>query len=250
MKRFFVGLMAALSISLPMTACGEEASSATAVGADKAQVEKWVHEYLVENPEVIVEAMQVLQARQAALEAEQTETAVAALDGIYRNDPLTYVAGNPDGDVTIYEFFDYKCGYCKRALDTVLTLIEEDKGLRFVMIEFPILSEESELSARAALASIEQGNYFKFHRELMHARGTLSEGRIAEIASQTGMDGAKLLKRMRDDDIGNALIRNHQVAKSLDITGTPGFVVGSELIKGAYPIDAFRAAIAEARKAN
>ena len=85
------------------------------------------------------------------------------MDSEYRNDPLTYVAGNPDGDVTIYEFFDYKCGYCKRALETVISLIEEDKNLRFVMVEFPILSDESVLAARAALAAVDQDNFFEFH---------------------------------------------------------------------------------------
>jgi len=244
MTRILTGLLLSLCLLAPIASQAAEETQ-----PNRATVEGWVHDYLLENPEVILEAMQVLQNRQAALEARKARDTIATMDEMFRDDPLTYVAGNPDGDITIYEFFDYKCSFCKRALDTVLTLLEEDKNIRFVMLEFPILSEESVLAAHAAMASIEQGNYFEFHKALLHAKGTLNQGRIVEIASAHGIDGTKLLKRMDDEDIKDALIRNQQLAAALDISGTPGFVVGSQLIKGALPIEHFRAAIAEQRAA-
>lgn len=223
------------------------AATAADTAPDRATVETWIKEYLVENPEVIVEALEVLQTRQAAIEERQQRDLIAAMDMQFQNDPLTYVAGNPDGDVTIYEFFDYKCGYCKRALETVLTLLEEDKNLRFVFMELPILSEESGLAAKAALAAIDQNGYFDFHNDLMMARGSLNQGRIFEMATAAGMDAGKLAKRMNDQDIEAALARNQQLAIGLGIRGTPGFIVGDKIMRGALPIDEFRTAIAEAR---
>ena len=250
MTRLFGLALSALilvSLALPLTTTATRAADDTTANPDRPTVEKWVRDYLVNNPEVIVEALEVLQNRQQAMEQRQQRDLIAAMNLQFADDPLTYVAGNPDGDVTIYEFFDYKCGYCKKALATVLELLEDDKNLRFVMMELPILSEESGLAAKAALAAIDQGKYFEFHNNLMMARGTLSEGRIFEMATAAGMDAAKLAKRMQDKDIEAALTRNQQLTVGLGIRGTPGFIVGDTILRGALPIDDFRSAIKDAR---
>ncbi len=241
----FLGLL--FLTATPLTAHADDNAT---IEADRPTVENWIRDYLVNNPEVIVEALEVLQNRQQALEQRQQRDLIGAMNLQFANDPLTYVAGNPDGDVTIYEFFDYKCGYCKKALTTVLTLLEEDKNLRIVMMELPILSEESALAAKAAIASIEQGKYFEFHNAMMMAKGSLNQGRIFELATAEGMDAAKLAKRMQQDDIQSALARNQQLAIGLGIRGTPGFIVGDQIIRGALPIDEFRTAIKEARAKN
>lgn len=204
-----------------------------AQGVDRKRIEKIVREYLIENPEVLVEAMQALEARREA------EREAAAQSSIRKNRRRIYadsedpVGGNPEGDVTIVEFFDYRCGFCKRAAPAVEEALAKDKGIRIVYKEFPILGPNSVLAARAALASRAQGRYLAFHRALMAARISYDEKSVLKLAASLGLDTARLKQDMRSPRIQAIIERNRALARSLGIRGTPAFIVGERIFPGA-----------------
>jgi protein-disulfide isomerase len=211
--------------------------------------EKNVRDYLLRNPEIIVEAMQILRNReQAQTRNQQTQTLAQLQSDIYE-DPLAPVGGNPKGNVTIVEFFDYNCGYCKRVYPTVEKLLKSDGKIRYVYKEFPILGPSSVVAARAALAAwnLDQSKYEVFHAALMKSRGGLSEGKILRIATKSGFDEVKLKTAMKDPKIEAAIQKNHSIAQALKITGTPAFIIGNKIIPGAIDIDAMKKIIAEVR---
>ncbi len=207
-----------------------------------------VRDYLVTHPEVIVDAIEVLRERQRAQELENTRQAVTANADALLEDPHTPVVGNPDGDVTIVEFFDYRCGYCKRVFPALMDLLEEDGNIRLVMKEFPILGPESQFAARAALAAREQDRYGDFHARLMEARGELSEDAVMAIAGSVGLDLDRLRDDMTAERIDEALERNFALADRLSIRGTPAFVIGDELVPGAIGLDQLRRMVEEQRE--
>lgn len=199
-----------------------------------------VRQYLLDNPEVLVEALHLYEQRQ------QQAKLTAAAEELLR-DPAAPVLGNPEGDVTLVEFFDYRCGYCKRMTSTLAQLLEEDPQLRMVMKEYPILSAESVEAARAALAAVRQGKYEDFHFALMENRGDFSEDEVMAIATSVGLDEDQLRADMADPEIEAALRRNHALAGQIGVGGTPAFIVNGVLIPGATSIEQLRALIAEAR---
>jgi len=215
--------------------------------SQRSEIEQLIEEYLISHPEVILESVQNYRERQ---ETERIERGVSELKARMvdlERDPETPVAGNPDGDITLVEFFDYNCGYCKIALTTIRELLEEDPGVRLVLKEFPILSEGSEYAARAALAAGVQGRYFEFHSSLMEIRGQISEQAVLEVAAQVGLDVAKLKKDMEAESIISQLESNRELARSLNINGTPTFVIRDQIIPGAVDAKALRELIREIR---
>ena len=200
---------------------------------DKKRIEKIIREYLINNPEVLEEAIQALQAKR------QARRQAAALASIRNNrkqiyeDPEDPVGGNPKGDVTIVEFFDYRCGFCKRVAPVVEKALAKDKKIRIVYKEFPVLGPNSVLAARAALASRAQGKYLAFHKALMYAKISYDEASIMKIAANVGIDTARLKKDMQAPDIQAQLAKNRALARSLSIRGTPAFVIGNQLFPGA-----------------
>lgn len=218
----------ACAVSLPLAAAAEEFS-----GKQRDEIGGIVREYLLKNPEILREALQELDRRTRLAEAQKAKNAIIekAAD-IYRAEG-DLVAGNPKGSVTMVEFFDYNCGYCKRAMPDVLKLIEGDKDLRIVFKEFPILGPGSLFAARAALASREQGKYWEFHVALMQARGALSEAKVLSVAKKTGLDVDKLKADMNSEKINAHLARNQSTAQALGIQGTPAFLIDDLLIPGA-----------------
>ncbi|SOD98063.1 DsbA family protein [Caenispirillum bisanense] len=242
---------AAVALAAAVAAPVPAAHAADALSAAQAdQVRDIVRQYLIENPEVLVEAMQALEAKQqAAAEQAQQDALKTHAEQIFR-DPGSPVFGNPDGDVTLVEFFDYQCGYCKAVHPSVLKAIGEDKGLRVVMKEFPILGPASVYASRAALASREQGKYEALHNALMSHDGKLDEATVDRIAGKVGLDMEKLKKDMAapavDDQIGVTMA----LARALGIRGTPAFVVGDTLLPGAVPLERLKQEIAKAREAG
>jgi len=206
--------------------------AAGAGGADKALV-AGLRQALRENPEIVLEALQILRDRQQRSSLEQASQAVRAhAPEIFRN-PDSPVGGNPNGDVTIVEFFDYRCQYCKRSHRVLADLVAEDGRIRFVYKEFPILGPESVEAARAALAARRQGKYLPFHDALMRARGALHGDRLFRIAESTGLDVDRLRADMAAPDIDRAIRENLRLARSLNIRGTPAFVIGERIVPGA-----------------
>ena len=207
-----------------------------------------VRDFLLEHPEVIIEAVQLLQQRQRAAEAENFKRAIVERTEEILNDPAAPVGGNPAGDVTLVEFFDYNCPYCRRVAPTVVELEEADPDLRLVYKEFPILGPGSQFAARAALASRRQGKYVPFHNALMQATDQVTEATVMETAREVGLDTEQLRADMQDPAIQEAIGRNLQLASALGITGTPSFIIGEEVVPGAVDLRTLQSLIARARR--
>ncbi|WP_085811018.1 DsbA family protein [Sphingomonas sp. TZW2008] len=202
--------------------------------ADRTRVERIVRDYVLANPELIPQAMQKLQERESARAIGGDR---AKIETPYRG----AVMGNPNGDVTLVEFFDYNCGYCRASLPVIRQLIAADPQLRVVFRELPILAEESRDAARASLAAAAQNKFPAFH-EALYAAGPVSAATIADTARRTGVDASRL-----PDDADTEIAANLALAAKLGITGTPTWVVGDRVLSGAQPFDKLKEAIAAAR---
>lgn len=201
--------------------------------AQRQDIERIVKDYLIKNPEVILEIQSALQTKMAEEEAARTKELVATnAKEIYRH-PSAAVAGNPDGDVTVVEFFDYNCGYCKRGFADVAKLIENDPKVRFVFKEFPILSKDSEEVSKLALAARLQGKYWEFHRALLSLKGRATEATALDLASKIGLDVERLKADRNDPSVQEELDRVQDLANKMGINGTPHFLVGNESVGGA-----------------
>lgn len=218
--------------------------------AERAAFRAEVRSYLMDNPEVILEAYQVYEQRQAAAQAAVEEQMLAAYAGQIFNDPNSWVGGNPDGDIVLVEFMDYRCGYCRKAHDEVKQLLETDGNIRFIVKEFPILGDQSVLASRYAIASRIVGGdeaYDKVHDTLMTLKGNISEKALVRMADKLGLDGQAILARINDPLVNQIIGENHQLASALQITGTPTFVLGNELLRGYVPLENMMELVAEAR---
>jgi len=215
----------------------------------KRAVEEVVREYLRRNPEVLLEAIEAMRAKRDAEQQATVRDSLVSLRGELENDPTSPVGGNPQGNVTIVEFFDYNCPYCKRVLPTVQTLLKTDGNIRYVFKEFPILGPQSVVAARAALAAwkLDRDRYVPFHTALMQSRGRLSERKILDVAADSGLDVERLRAAMADPGIDKVLARNAELARALDINGTPAFVIGEKVVPGAVDLETLTALVLEAR---
>jgi protein-disulfide isomerase len=237
--------VAALAVA-PLPAAAQEASDRFD-DAERAAIEAIVRDYLIENPEIIREALQVLRQREELAQQEQQQEQILALGAQLFDDPNSPIMGNPDGDVTVVEFFDYNCGYCKTVREDLFELVEQDSEVRVVFKELPILRQSSVIAARAALAAQDQELYVDYHNALMAHRGALDEGTIFAIAEEVGLDAEQLRADMQDPAVDEAIAANLQLAQALGVRGTPAFVVGDRLIPGAVGLEELQRAVEEAR---
>lgn len=214
------------------------------------EVREIVREYILENPDIILEALQSLESQQQTTEDEQVHQVIVARQGELFADPDSPVGGNPAGDITIVEFFDYRCPYCKKVHPELQDLLKSDGNIRFVYKEWPILGPPSIFAARAALASRGQDKYVEFHDALMEARGDLNEDVVFTIAGSVGLDTDRLERDMAAGtaETNAALGRISDLAEALQITGTPGFVIGDIVIRGALELDDLKSIVAEVRQ--
>ena len=219
-----------------------------AMATDSDAFDRRVHDYLLKNPEVIVEAMQSLQARRQAAAESEGQTALKAQAEQVFHDPTSPVGGNPAGDVTMVEFFDYNCPYCRKVESVVLETEAADPKLRIVYKEFPILGPGSVFAAKAALAANRQGRYVAFHKALMQVHGPANEASTLRVAQEVGLDITRLKADITDAAIKSVIDRNLQLAQTLRIEGTPGFIVGRQIIRGATDRATLRRLIEKARK--
>ena len=236
----------ALGMALSLGGGARAESAGTQVELPVEQVEKIVRDYLLREPEIIYQALEELQRRQAEAVAERQRAAVAANRAQLVDQPGDPIAGNPAGDVTVVEFFDYQCQYCRRVVPSLQALLAQDQDLKVVFKEFPILGEASVTAARAALAAREQDRYLPFHFALMGARD-LSLGSIMALAESVGLDTERLTDDMHSPAIEAQLQANLELARELGIEGTPAFVIGDELIPGAVDKTRLAQLIEEAR---
>jgi protein-disulfide isomerase len=211
------------------------------------EFEQRVRTYLLDNPGVIIEAMQNLEARRAAAEQTEAQAAVATWAGALFRDRASPVGGNPAGDVTLVEFFDYNCPYCRQVAPTMIEAEAADPQLRIVYKEFPILGPNSVFAAAAALAAHRQDRYVAFHQALMRVRGIVDEDAVLAAATELGLDVDRLKADMEDPEIQAAIERNLALAGALRINGTPGFVIGEEILRGATDLETLQGLIHRAR---
>lgn len=214
---------------------------------DKQTIENIVREYLLKNPSIIREAMQALQAQEEKERQERAANNLKSLKKDIYSDPDSPTAGNPNGEVSIAVFFDYQCGYCKKSLPALKELLSKDPSVRIVYKELPILGPESQMAARAALAANRQGKYTAFHDSLI-ASGEINEVVIERIATQLGLNYSTLQKDMHDQKIKESLERNYSLATSLEINGTPAYVVGGKIIPGAIDVESLAKIVSNERK--
>ncbi len=245
--RLFVAVFAFVTAVCCLPGSGF-AETATFSASQKSEIEHLVRNYLVKNPEVLVEAMTELRTRQQLAEKDELNKALAKNRSALLNDPKTPVAGNPQGDVSVVEFYDYSCPYCKSVEDNLKALLKADDKVRLVLKEFPVLGTGSTLAAKAALASQAQGKFLEFHEALMTARGQFTEESLMRVAKSVGLDTARLKADMESSSVESALAANMALAEDLNLRGTPAFVIGDRLFPGVIDLKAMKQAVAEARK--
>lgn len=213
----------------------------------KAEIEALVRDYILQHPEIILESVAIMQAREEAQKSAAAKQALVDNRAALERDPADPVLGNPDGDVTIVEFFDYQCGYCKTMMKPLLDLVQEDGNIRLILKEFPILGPESETAAVASLAAQRQGKYEIFHTALLGLRGRLSTEAIWQVALEAGLDIETLKKDMADPALQQHIRKSYQLAQALEIQGTPAFTIGNQIIPGAVSKEQLAELVAEAR---
>jgi protein-disulfide isomerase len=200
--------------------------------AQRAEIGDVVRAYLLDHPEVLVDAMNALQAKQDKAAREKAEAVIKAHPNEIFNDGYSFVAGNPHAKVTMVEFFDYNCAYCRKAFDKMMTLAAPNSNVRFIFKEFPILSPESEVAARAAFAAGKQGKYLQFHKAMMSHPGRANAESIDEVAKSIGLSLTKLHKDMTDPKIAAEVQANLKLGADLSFDGTPSFIVGDKVMSG------------------
>ncbi|CUH43993.1 DsbA family protein [Ruegeria atlantica] len=208
--------------------------------AEREQFGVQVREYLLENPEVIIEAINILEQRNAVAEASADKELVAANADELFNDGYSWVGGNPDGDITLVEFMDYRCGYCRRAVPEVASLLAEDGNIRLVIKEFPILGDASVLSSRFAVATKHVAGadaYKQVHDALMEFGGEPSEVSLRRISDGLGLDSDAIIAAMDSEQVTEEIGQTRALAQRMQISGTPSFVLGTEMLRGFLPAD-------------
>ena len=217
----------------------------------RGEIEKIVRDYLVSHPEVLQEAIAALEKRQAAEEAEKHEAAVKDNAEAIFNSSRQVTIGNPQGDVTFVEFFDYNCGYCKKAMSDMLDLMKSDSKLKVVLKEFPVLGPGSVEAARVAVAVRMQDKtgkkYLDFHQKLLGGRGQADKARALAAAKEAGFDVARIERDMASDEVRQSLEESLKLAEKLGLNGTPSYVIGQNVVVGAVGLDALKEKISSAR---
>lgn len=243
MKHFVLSALMAV-MALPAAAKAEGLTP-----EQKKEVEAIVKDYLVNNGQDILEGVTRFQAKQEEEANKASAGKAKELQESLKKDTATAVVGNLKGDVTVVEFFDYNCGYCKKAFTEVQTLIKEDKNVKVVLYDMPILGPSSYEASKWALAAQRQGKYWEFHTAMMNHQGAADDEAFKKIATDAGLDAEKLAKDKSDPAIEETIKKHLETARELGIQGTPGFLVGEQVFKGYIPYDEMKKAIETERKA-
>jgi protein-disulfide isomerase len=241
-----------LSSALFVLALGAAPVSAqTFSDGQRGEIETIMKNYLVTHPEVLEEAMAELNKRQAAAETEKHEASIAQNSDVIFNSPRNVTLGNKNGDVTFVEFFDYNCGYCKRAMTDMLDLMKSDPKLKVVLKEFPVLSEGSVEAAKIAVAVRMQdpggAKYLDFHQKLLGGRGPADKARAIAAAKDAGLDVARLEKDAAGPEVRATIEENFKLAEAMGMNGTPSYVIGKQIVVGAIGLDGLKEKIGLAR---
>jgi protein-disulfide isomerase len=241
------------SATVALALCGlpAVASAQSFNDAQRGEIQKIIKDYLISHPEVLEEVSAELTKRQATAEAEKHQAAIASNANIIFNSPRGVTVGNKDGDVTFVEFFDYNCGYCKRAMTDMIDLMKADPKLKVVLKEFPVLGPGSVEAAQVAVAVRMQDptgkKYLDFHQKLLGGRGQADKARAMAAAKEAGLDMAKLEKDLTSPEVRATIEENFKLAEAMGMNGTPSYVIGKQVVIGAVGADALKEKIGIAR---
>jgi protein-disulfide isomerase len=244
--RLFAPVLLAAALIAPQVASAQAFSD-----TQRSDIENIIKSYLLAHPEVLEDAMNELSKRQAAAEAEKHEASITENADAIFNSPRNVTLGNKDGDVTFVEFFDYNCGYCKRAMADMLDLLKTDPRLKVVLKEFPVLSEGSVEAAKVAVAARMQDptgkKYLDFHQKLLGGRGVADKARAMAAAKDAGFDMARLEKDMASPEAKATIEENMKLAEGMGMNGTPSYVIGKQVVIGAVGLEGLKEKISTAR---
>jgi protein-disulfide isomerase len=244
--------LAAAAVAITVLAAAEPARAQKFTDEQRREIGTIVRDYLMKNPEVLQEVIGELEKRQAVAEADKHKAAISTHREALFNSKRQVNLGNPQGDVTLVEFFDYNCGYCKRALADMLELLKSDQKLRFVLKEFPVLGPGSVEAAQVAVAVNMQDRtgkkYLDFHQKLLSGRGQIDKAKALAAAKDVGLDMARIEKDLQSGEVKATLEESVKLAEALGISGTPSYVVGESVIPGAVGAAALRQQIETARR--
>lgn len=244
-------LIAAGAAAIAITALPAGAFDMSAMSdAERDAFRAEIRSYLLDNPEVLMEAIGVLEDRQAAAQANADVELIASRADAIFEDGMSWVGGNPDGDVTIVEFIDYRCSFCRRAHPEIEALLATDGNIRLIVKEFPILGEESMLASRFAIAvKLNEGDeaYKRAHDALIEQRGAITLPVLERLAAELGLDADAVMTGMLDPEVDRIIGTNRALAQELGISGTPTFILPGQMLRGYLPLDGMRAVVAEER---
>ena len=246
LRKFTTAAVLSALLASPLAAFDMNALS----DAERETFRAEVRAYLMDNPEVLLEAINVLEERQAAAQAAGDIDLIRTNADAIFNDGFSWVGGNPEGDVTVVEFLDYRCGYCKKAFPEVKELIASDGNIRLIVKEFPILGDQSVLASRFAIAVKQvEGDeaYSKVHDSLMTLRGEITEASLSDLSEEMGFTTKAVFDAMNSPEIKAMIDANRALAQRLQINGTPSFVFESELLRGYVPLDGMRGVVSQIR---
>jgi protein-disulfide isomerase len=247
-------LAGAIALSGPSRAAensspvSQSSSANSGLPKDRAELDQAIHDYLMAHPELVVDALKAAQQQSDAQAAEQSRRMISTKQKELFNSPDDLVLGNPKADVTLVEFFDYRCPYCKQVEPSLDALLKEDGKVRIVYKEFPILGEASVFATHVALAAKKQGKYAEFHHAMMTAKGDIGDETVLKVAASIGLDVGKIKADMGAPDIDKVVDANYALADALNIQGTPALIMGDTLIPGAVDLDTLRKNVAALRK--
>ncbi|MEW6452311.1 MAG: DsbA family protein [Pseudomonadota bacterium] len=244
-------LRTALAAGLMLAAAPLAAQAQSVTAEQRGEIERIIKEYLLKNPEVLQDAIAELEKKQAAAEAVKHQAAVKDNADAIFNSSRHVTIGNPQGDVTFVEFFDYNCGYCKRAMEDMMALMKDDSKLKVVLKEFPVLGPGSVEAARVAVAVRMQDKtgkkYLDFHQKLLGGRGQADKARAMAAAKEAGLDVARIEKDLNSDEVKASLEESFKLAEKLGLNGTPSYVIGDNVVVGAVGLAALKEKINSAR---
>tara|TARA_B100001123_G_C15321502_1_gene1028076 strand:+ start:409 stop:1122 length:714 start_codon:yes stop_codon:yes gene_type:complete len=216
----------------------------------QAQLFQLIRQYIRENPEIILEALETIQTREEIAQEEQQRRQVRLHKKTIEDSPEDPILGNPEGSVTVVEFFDYQCGYCKNMLRVLLEAINRNDDVKVILKEYPILGPVSMTAAQASLAAQYQNKFKIFHTSLMLLKGRISEAAIFQVAKEVGLDVNRLAKDMESSEVLDKLRKNRELGQQLLIRGTPALIIDDKISPGALTLPKLEKLISESRKRN
>ncbi|MEO0372222.1 MAG: DsbA family protein [Pseudomonadota bacterium] len=247
LTKALAGPALAVSLAAPVAALDLENMS----DAERQILREEIRNYLLDNPDVIMEAVAVLEQRDAVAQANADEGLVATHAEALFNDSHSWKGGNLEGDITLVEFIDYRCGFCRRAAPDVEQLVNGDGNIRIIVKEFPILGEQSLLASRFAISALQSAGddaYKAVHDALLAFEGEITERSLTRLANALGLDGAAIVENMSSPDVDDVIAANHNLGRALQINGTPSFVMENRLLRGFLPLDQMQALAADLRQ--